>query len=322
MKEKSRLIIVIFAAIALLAIVGVIVYSSESSARSLKTKIELGQQYLTELKYEEAVAVFSEALAIAPKNKEAISGFTEANKGLSDSLIASSDFKSAVLALDEARTVLPGNSELIEIECDIYLQWADFVMEDENYADAIKLLIEGYDKLGDERLKQRADELQAEYEKYQSKHNSIKVKARIEKTDLKGIIERNKTLIEDGAHCEGATYYMVFLEPVDFYIQYETNGDVTDDVITLSAASFLISRIKEDNNQPVFSTEEHVGEDVELYVYPYVSKFTKKMDAISDEVYILEYDENGNPKYYLRQVPDPYYVYLDQDMTDELFGDH
>ena len=320
MKNKSRLVIVIIFAIVATIVIGFISYSSGSTARKLKVQLDLGHQYLNDLDYENAVTAFKEALAIAPGNKKAISGFTEANKGLSDGLVAKSEFENAILALDEARTVLPDNPDLIAMEGDIYLQWADFVFEEDNYEDAIKLLMEGYEKLGDERLKERADELQAEYDKYLSKRESIKVRARIEKTDYEGIKERNRALIKDGASCECDTYYMVFLEPVDFYISDGNYNVVSDEMITLTTSPFVGIGGKAGNGQKGFTCEEYEGKDLELYVYPYVMPFTAEHEYINDEVEIMEYDENGEPTYRLYSTPARCYVILDYDKTDELFG--
>lgn len=292
--------------------VGTIIYSTGSKGRKLNVQLDLGQKYLAELKYEEAVSAFKEALAIEPKNQEAISGFTEANKGLSGELAARSEFEKAILALDEARAILPDSPELIAMESDTYLQWCDFVMGDENYEDAIKLLLEGYEKLGDERLKQRADELQAERE-YHSKHDSIKVRARIERTDYEGLKEKNRAFLEESVPSQCHTYYMVLLEPVNFYIYDEESHDVMDEVITLTEASFLIMS----NNQGI-TVEELTGEDIEMYLYPYVTEM-KGFERVNDEVYLF-YDPNGDPYYSLTQAPEPYYVYLDLDKTGELFG--
>ena len=67
---KIKIIIVAVAAVILAAIIGIIAFSN-SPAQKLKKQLDLGQKYLNELYYEQAVAAFVAAIEIDPQNEEA-----------------------------------------------------------------------------------------------------------------------------------------------------------------------------------------------------------------------------------------------------------
>ena len=74
-KKKWLIPVIIGAAVALLAIilavVLVIVLTVSAPKRALKKQLDLGEKYLTELDYENAILAYEEALRIDPNNEEA-----------------------------------------------------------------------------------------------------------------------------------------------------------------------------------------------------------------------------------------------------------
>ena len=75
--------------IAVIVLVAVLLTSCGSKAATATDKIELGQKYLTELNYTEAVASFTEAIKLDPDNIQAYMGRAEAYMAL-DEIIGSS----------------------------------------------------------------------------------------------------------------------------------------------------------------------------------------------------------------------------------------
>lgn len=67
-----------------------------SGASKANEKIELGQKYLTELNYTEAVAAFTEVIKIDPSNIEAYAGRAEAYKGLKQYEEAKADYTTVI----------------------------------------------------------------------------------------------------------------------------------------------------------------------------------------------------------------------------------
>ena len=91
--------------------VGVIIFNSTDTARFRK-QLNLGQRYLSEMNYEEAVVAFNQAIEIDPRSVDAYLGLADAYIGLGD---------------EEA---------------------------------ALAALKAGYEVTGDERLKERIDEME------------------------------------------------------------------------------------------------------------------------------------------------------------------
>lgn len=72
-----------------------------SKATNAADKIELGQKYLTELNYTEAVAAFTEVIKIDPSNIEAYAGRAEAYKGLKQYEEAKADYTTVIEKADD-----------------------------------------------------------------------------------------------------------------------------------------------------------------------------------------------------------------------------
>lgn len=67
-----------------------------SKAAKAMEKVELGQKYLTELNYTEAVASFTEAIGLDPENISAYMGRAEAYVGLKQYDDAKTDYTTAI----------------------------------------------------------------------------------------------------------------------------------------------------------------------------------------------------------------------------------
>lgn len=72
-----------------------------SGASKANEKIELGQKYLTELNYTEAVAAFTEVIKIDPSNIEAYAGRAEAYEGLKQYEEAKADYTTVIEKADD-----------------------------------------------------------------------------------------------------------------------------------------------------------------------------------------------------------------------------
>ena len=86
---------------AALLLVLMIFTSCATNASGVTEKIELGQKYLTELNYTEAVAAFTEVIKMDPSNIEAYMGRAEAYKCLEQYDDAKADYTTAIEKTDE-----------------------------------------------------------------------------------------------------------------------------------------------------------------------------------------------------------------------------
>ena len=91
--EKRKPLLQLAAAV-LLAVM--LLTACASKATNAADKIELGQKYLTELNYTEAVAAFTEVIGLDPENIEAYMGRAEAYKGLKQYDDAKADYTTAI----------------------------------------------------------------------------------------------------------------------------------------------------------------------------------------------------------------------------------
>jgi tetratricopeptide (TPR) repeat protein len=149
--SKTRLIIVIIAAAFSAIVIGVVAFTN-SPAQKLRRQLDLGEKYLSELNYEQAVAAFKDALAIDPNSQEVLSGLKEAYTQWSDSLLVSEKYEEALKRLNEALSVLPEDASLSEKRVLVYLDWAEYYASSQDYENAIRIAEEGYETTQDKRL--------------------------------------------------------------------------------------------------------------------------------------------------------------------------
>ena len=137
---------------AALLLVLMIFTSCATNASGVTEKIELGQKYLTELNYTEAVAAFTEVIKMDPSNIEAYMGRAEAYKCLEQYDEAKADYTTAIEKTDEMPYTqaqayagraevydLTDETEAAESDCSaaIALLDEDGVGEQENIAQAL-----------------------------------------------------------------------------------------------------------------------------------------------------------------------------------------
>ena len=132
-KQKGKIVRLL--ALILLAIISMTACTSH--AKSVTEKIELGQKYLTELNYTEAVAAFTEVIKIDPSNIEAYVGRAEAYKGLKQYDDAKADYTTVIEKADDMpytqAKAYAGRAEVYELTDDTAAAESD-------YSAAIELL--------------------------------------------------------------------------------------------------------------------------------------------------------------------------------------
>lgn len=118
--------------------------SCQSTAGRLQEQLDLGQRYLQELNYTEAIAAYTEAIEIDPRQVEAYVGRADAYMGLYESggeehlQLAQADYEEA-LRLDDQQV-------------EIYLRLAALYIQQGETEKALDLMRQGYEATGDERL--------------------------------------------------------------------------------------------------------------------------------------------------------------------------
>lgn len=92
MQKNTTLIIIAAIVVAVLVASAFLIASRLGNSSKLSESLDLGNQYLTEQNYEEAVAAFLVAIDIDPKCAEAYIGAADAYIGLGDYDSALSNF--------------------------------------------------------------------------------------------------------------------------------------------------------------------------------------------------------------------------------------
>ena len=162
MKKKHKfplwLPIVIVAVVIIAIVCGVVVYSNSPAERS-KRQLSLGERYLAELNYEEAVAAFKKAIEIDPMNERAKERLVEAYRGWSADLANKSDYENAIALIEDARLYSPDDENLIDTEVGLYLEWSDTLVKSEKNEYAFDVLQGAYDRLNKKQLVDRKSEI-------------------------------------------------------------------------------------------------------------------------------------------------------------------
>ena len=132
--EKRKPLLQLIAAVLLAAM---LLTACASGASKTADKIELGQKYLTELNYTEAVAAFTEVIGLDPDNIQAYMGRAEAYKGLKQYDDAKADYTTAIEKTDE----LPyTQAQAYTGRAEVYTLTEETSEAESDYTSAINLL--------------------------------------------------------------------------------------------------------------------------------------------------------------------------------------
>jgi len=138
-KKKRRKIVLVFVMFVTVLIVLQSLYIQNTKAKKISENIGLGNQYLSELNYEQAIASYRIALDIDGKN-------AEAELGLAQAYEASQMYKYA----EEAYKNL---LEMSGKDKEAYNQLVHFYLRQDRHDEAEQLLAEAVEETGDEELK-------------------------------------------------------------------------------------------------------------------------------------------------------------------------
>ena len=159
MKENKKQIGIILGIISVVIaiIAGIIVINKKTApSRELSKALDLGNKFLTELNYEEAVIAFNRAIEIDPMNVDAYVGIADAYIGLTnqntpdDVMVASA--KDEMISNLDPYNLSDGAEEKAKIE--------DFYASALKYCeDALAILNSGYELTKDENIKTKINEI-------------------------------------------------------------------------------------------------------------------------------------------------------------------
>ena len=149
-KKKTRNLLigiaVVVAVAGLSAFIGVNAYN-HAPAQRLSRQLDLGQRYLSELNYEAAVAVFTEAIVIEPKAPDAYIGLADAYDGLGE-------WEKAMEVLEDGWKETE-DKDISEILVAYYIEKSEKYAEQGNDENAREILMRGVRLPDNEELKEQ-----------------------------------------------------------------------------------------------------------------------------------------------------------------------
>lgn len=134
--QKCMIFIAIFTVCVIIS--GILVLGQVKKQKEVKRGVEIANRYLSELKYDEAIACFQEILEIDPKNSDANFALAEAYQGKEMYVYAESIYQKFLD--DDKRSV------------EAYIDLAELYMKQEKLEEAKQLLEEAKQRLEDERI--------------------------------------------------------------------------------------------------------------------------------------------------------------------------
>lgn len=146
----KRKVIISCIVIFILVVSGGFLFNNYSKSQELKKFISLGNKYLEEQNYNEAILAYEEAIKVEPKNVEARIGLAKAYIGLNK-------MAEAEKALMDALGITKKNPR-------VYIELAKLYIKLDRGKDAIDILTTGYNETKDDEVKKLLDELMAQPE--------------------------------------------------------------------------------------------------------------------------------------------------------------
>lgn len=137
----------------------------------VQKRLDLGQSYLEDGKYEQAIAAFESVLEINPKKVKSeeskkiledqtavLSMIGDVYEAWVDYEIVEKNFEYAIEFLDAGKEKYDDDRLNVKL-ADVYIAWADELIEEEDYESAEGILKEGKERTGDKRLKKKLKKL-------------------------------------------------------------------------------------------------------------------------------------------------------------------
>ena len=238
-KKKSKKVLIValtILAATVIIVIAVLAVRSGNPERRLKKQLELGERYLSELNYEQAMAAYRVAIEIDPKSVDAYLGLAVAYVGMDE-------YEEAVKALKEGYEITK-DAIILESMADTYIKWAESVLAGGNedktaIARAIEILNEGYNYTGNERLAERIAQLEKSLEPpvseelvpdpiaQQQNEHELELKEWLETAEIQFIAD--EIVLGESDISEAKAYY----SGRDDYMSNLMNDDTVDTVYSM-----------------------------------------------------------------------------------------
>ena len=153
-KGSKKIIGIAAAILAVLVLIAVIVLVVNNiSAGRYNRLIDKGNNYLDQMDYDDGIVAFDEAIQIDPKRPEAYEGKVNI-------YIAKGDYESALSVINDGFGAIEGDdyvASFTEFATNVYDQYADLLVSEGKYSEALAVLEQGNDLMPGQLVNQIAD---------------------------------------------------------------------------------------------------------------------------------------------------------------------
>lgn len=148
---QSKKVIIVFG-IAIFLVAGIILSIAtigSGKGMSIRDNLELGEKYLSELKYEDAMLAFTEVIQVEPNNMTATLGIADSYLGLNEEEKAVEILEQGIGTIKQVNTT---ENIVLEDSDEIYIRRADILIAQGDLDGGIQLLEDGYALTYSERI--------------------------------------------------------------------------------------------------------------------------------------------------------------------------
>ncbi len=281
MKRKQTRIISMSVVGVLLFLLVIFFFISGNGNKDLKNHIDMGNKYMEDLDYEQALAEYKAAFEIAPQNKDAVAGIENVSLQYADSVLVNIEAVSmeelnGVVAVLEEMHQLIKSEPIKQKTLEIKMILENKKVEEDKKNEEIKLAAEEAKKMKEDEKKKK-EKLEKEIQKIEDLYIKILEWAnqvyktewkqyywntvyQINVTDVEGE-DSYKVEVEVGA--SQAEYYVYEINKetlqgklVKFYAE-DFNGGFTDEIIYTDKPIIDFSKYTGESNENIKSIEHY-----------------------------------------------------------------
>lgn len=194
-KGSKKIIGIAAAILAVLVLVSVIVLVVNNiSAGRYNRLIDKGNNYLDQMDYDDGIVAFDEAIQIDPKRPEAYEGKVNI-------YIAKGDYESALAVINDGLGAIEGDdyvASFTEFATNVYDQYADLLVSEGKYSEALEVLKQGNDLMPGQLVNQITDVMMSASDQQKAEDEKETTSDADEEKDLEaGSEEDNSQIVVD-----------------------------------------------------------------------------------------------------------------------------
>lgn len=142
LKYKKILIVAILLLLAVAGTITILTVTSGDKVQQASKQLSLGEKYLSELEYENAIIAFNKVIEIEPMNMKAYIGLAAAYEGLGQTEDAMEVLEAAIIIIKDTNE---DTKEVLDNSEDVYIKLAELYVNKGYNEKSFRILLEGYD---------------------------------------------------------------------------------------------------------------------------------------------------------------------------------